>query len=195
MTLLSKCNIKGHMIICDPFYIVKDVIDDSTAPKLEDYVPVECTPEMLRNDDISILYEYGMEDYFYDLDNWKKSSVSDWDKCDYGRQLEVLGFKHFCIAELGYGYGSYAVYESTSNLFLGQFCSDTGVVGAFSLEEVLMYDENFDKFNTMPWAVCFLPNYSGVVAAVNNNDKKGVEADINFVGKGNMSFYSKMVGF
>lgn len=195
VTVLSKCNLEGHIIICDPFYIVRDVIDESTSPKLEDFVPVDCTPEMLRNDEISLLYKYGMEDYFYELENWKKTAVSDWDKCEYGRKLDKLGFKNYCVAELGYGFGSYGVYEAATNLFIGQFCSDTGLVGAFSLEEILCYDESFDKFNTMPWAICFIPNYTGSIHIVNKNDKTGVEADINIVGNGNMKFYSKMVGF
>lgn len=195
MTLLSKCSLQGHIIICDPFYIVKDTIDETTCPKLEDYVPVECTLEMLRDDNISLLYRYGMEDYLFELDEWKRNAISDWDRSEFGKRLDLLGFKDYCVAELGYGFGSYGVYEAKSDLFIGQFCSDTGLIGAFSLEEVLSYDESFDKFNTMPWAVCFIPNYSGTVAIVNKNDKSGVEADINIAGHGNMNFYSKMVGF
>lgn len=195
MKVLSKCSLQGHIIICDPFYVVKDEIDKSTCPKLEDYVPVECTSEMLKNDEISMLYKYGMEDYFYDVEQWNKTAISDWDKCDYGRELDKLGFKNFAIAEMGYGYGSYGVYEASSNAFIGQCCSDTGLLGVFSLDEVLCYDESFDKFNTMPWAVCFIPNYRGNLFWVNINDGKGVEADINIIGKGNMKFYSKQIGF
>ena len=195
MTVLSKSKFKGHIIICDPFYIVNDTIDNSNCPKLEQYVPVECTPEMLRNDDISLLYRYGMEDYYYELEQWKKSTQSDWDTSDYGKHLENIGFHNVIVSDMGYQYGSYSVYESSTNSFIGQFCSDSGLIGVFNLDEILRYDEDFDKFNTMPWAVCFIPNYVGTIAFINNNDGKGIESDIRIVGTGNMKFYSKQRGF
>lgn len=195
MTVLSSCKFSSHVIICDPVYIVKDVIDYSSKPNIDQYVPVECTNDMLRDSQISMLYKYGMEDYYYDLNKWQKTAQSDWDICDYGRSLSRIGFSKFCVSDLGYGYGSYAVYEANTKSFMGQFCSDTGVIAVMDLEEVLSYDESFDKFNTMPWAVCFIPNYSGNISIINKNDKAGVEADISIVGSGNMKFYSKQVGF
>lgn len=195
MKLLSMGKFRGHVIICDPVYVISNVIDTSNKPKLEQYVPVECSDEMLRNDEISLLYRYGMEDYYYELEQWKKSVQSDWDRSDYGRDLKCLGFKNFIISELGYQYGSYGVYESNTRSYIGQFCSDSGLVGVFELDEVLSYDENFDKFNTMPYAVCFIPNYAGKIAFVNNNDESGIEADIEIIGKGNIDFYSKQIGF
>lgn len=195
MNIISRSNFKGHIIICDPLYIVKDEIDKSSMPKLEDFVPIDCTPDMLKNDEINTLYKYGMEDYYYELDLWKKNVVTDWDKSEYGQDMSKLGFKHFAVCEMPYGYGSYGVYEKRTNTFLGQFCSDSGSIGVFSLEEVLGYDESFDKFNTMPWAVCFIPNYNGAIAWVNRNDKTDISADITLVGFGNLNIYSKQVGF
>ncbi len=194
MNILCQRNFKGHVIICDPIYIVSDKPDTTNCPKIEQYVPIDVTQEMLKDDTINMLYRYGMEDYYYDYDNWNKEVQTDWDKCEYGNKLENVGISNYITHSMKYDYGTYGVY-SNDGVFKGQFCSDSGLVCVCLLDDILRYNEDFDNFLTMTYGVTLIPNFNGDIAFISKGDHFMNTSDICIVGSGNLNFHTQQIGF
>lgn len=190
---------KGDVVITDPFYFVKsDKLENTeTKPKREDYYPKEwnfgSSIEIdSDNFDISLACEH---EYHKACQVWSESNPSEWDICNYGDNLNILGFKNWLTSPTIYGPWGCSVYERRSNKRLGRFCSDTGAVGVYLLSEILEYNPNYDTYRRKPWTATVIPNFDGIIMIVNFGGKDEGSSDIRVIGKGSVNFYTKQTDF
>lgn len=128
---------------------------------------------------------------------------SDWDRCNYGLNLSVLGFNNYICTDNLYGNWSCTLYNlvniknmlSDDNVELSQFSSDSGLVGVFYLEDILKYDSEFNLKNFLHNEVAVVENFRGTVDIINRNNKQDIEAEVMVVGLGNINFFSLQTGF
>lgn len=90
----------------------------------------------------------------------------DWDSCNFGSNLEVLGFKRYMTRDTLYGDWGCTVYNTDTNQPIGEFCADAGLVSVFLLDEVLKYNPDFDYHKERTWTTTLIPNFSGMVQFV-----------------------------
>lgn len=93
----------------------------------------------------------------------------DWDKCNYGENLEELGIKNFlCPTENPIEGEDWvgSVYAVATKHKLGSFWMSSEYVGVFLLEEVLKYNPEFvDILNEDDESFCCIKNFHGEVIA------------------------------
>ena len=125
--------------------------------------------------------------YIINDDNIAKRD--DWELCEYGEDMSVIGIKDCVTSDTGCGDWSCTVFEENSNKKLGEFCADSGMVGVFLLDDILKYNPKFD-YHTEPWTTTLIKDFHGEVDIITNEDG---EAEV--VGVGNINFKSKQTGF
>lgn len=132
---------------------------------------------------------------------------NDWDKCDYGDNMEALGLIHFLVSSTLYGDWSCTTFDYEDNP-LGRFCADSGQVAVFLLDEVLKYNPDFDYHITKPWTTTLIKNFTGNIWIERRhiegeydkdtfNYKKGDKWEddvISVVGEGNVNFHTIQTG-
>ena len=94
------------------------------------------------------------------IDNLERD---DWEKCDYGSNMEVLGLHNFIANSTIYGDWSCTTFTKGDHKILGRFCADAGQVGVFNLTEVLKYNSKFDYHISRPWTTTLIKNFKGRV--------------------------------
>ena len=119
----------------------------------------------------------------------KEINSEDWDKCDFGDNMEVLGINHYISESTIYGDWSCTTFDMDSKKPLGEFCADSGMVGVFSLEEVLKYNPDFDYHISRPWTTTLIKGFDGTVTIKKEKDEVYVK------GLGNINFTTKQTGF
>lgn len=122
-----------------------------------------------------------------------KKQDSDWEKCDFGDNMEALGIDNYICRSTGYGDWSCTTYDSDSGKEIGKFCADAGLVAVFILDEVLAYNPEFNYHTTKPWTTTVIPNFTGDVTF-----KVMPEEDwdiVSVVGRGNVNFHTEQTGF
>lgn len=115
-----------------------------------------------------------------------KSKEDDWDKCDYGHNMEALGINTYFTEDTLCGDWDCAIYKITTNPYkvihnflqaqvkqedygvdcskLGNFCADSGLVSVFLLDEVRKYNPDIDEWiASHDWCVTKIPNFDGEV--------------------------------
>lgn len=109
---------------------------------------------------------------------------SDWDKCGYGENMELLGIKNYIYHPTIFGDLSYMIYNSKTNEKIGDFCVDSGMAGVFLLNEVLEYNPDFDFHIKMPDMVTWIKDFDGKIHFNVTRDYVIVigEGSIDFVG-------------
>lgn len=139
-----------------------------------------------------------------------KDDSNDWEKCNYGRNMKVLGLSH-CICEYTiYGDWSCTTYEITENpykviedlvkdpktdcevncSYLGSFCADAGMVAVFDLDEVRKYNPDIDEWiASHVWCVTTISNFDGDVKYY--TDQEGYA---HIAGTGNINFFTIQTG-
>lgn len=130
--------------------------------------------DIIITDPCYILYKYdtpGHED--------------DWEKCDYGDNVEAIGIHNYIINGTIYGDWSCHTFEKKTHKVLGRFCADSGMVGIFDLKEILNYNPNYSDPDEKPWTATLIKNFSGRVWIEEHWDDK----DTN-----NWKSYIKVVG-
>jgi len=141
------------------------------------------------------------KEYYSQIDN-------DWEKCDYGDNMEALGISNCLVTSTLYGDWSCTTYNSDTNEVIGHFCADAGLVGVFILDEVLEYNPKFDYHINREWTTTLIKNFTGdiwfekhhhegVYEDTTEWHKKGdtwEEDTIHVVGKGNVNFITKQTG-
>lgn len=136
---------------------------------------------------------------------------NDWEACDCGQSMEVLGIKHYiCESTLygdwgcttykvdtdpveiidsmaeAYAKGDYEMNFSSKILKIGNFCADAGLVAVFLLDEVRKYNPDIDKWiKEHPWCVTTIEDFDGNVKYYID---KNSEAHI--YGTGNINFFT-----
>lgn len=92
-----------------------------------------------------------------------KENDDDWGRCDYSENMEVLGLKNYIARNTIYGDWSCTTYNSDTKEAIGEFCADAGLVGVFSLKEVLAYNPKFDYHTERTWTTTLIKNFTGDV--------------------------------
>jgi hypothetical protein len=92
-----------------------------------------------------------------------KADTDDWRKCNYGNDMEALGFTNYKIRDTIYGDWSCTVFNTDTNEKIGEFCADAGMVGVFSLSEVLKYNPEFDYHLKRKWTTTLIESFTGDV--------------------------------
>ena len=199
---------KGTIAITDPCYIIKK--NPIKYPNEKDFgLPASIISKPFK--DYSTPEELA---YKAALDKYYKESrkYDDWDKCDYGRNMEVLGIHNYITESTIYGDWSCTTYKITEDPYkainnfidaskkgedygikcskLGDFCADAGLVSVFNLDEVRKYNPDIDKWiASHDWCVTTIPNFDGEVNYY--VDKQG---SAHIVGVGNVSFFTDQTG-
>lgn len=62
-----------------------------------------------------------------------------------------------------YGDWSCTTFNSDTKKPIGEFCADAGLVGVFSLKEVLKYNPKFDYHTNRKWTTTLIKNFTGDV--------------------------------
>ena len=112
---------------------------------------------------------------------------NDWEKCDYGDNMEALGIHNYITNGTIYGDWSCHTFEKKTHKILGRFCADAGMVGIFDLKEVLNYNPNYNGPHEYPHAVTLIKNFKGRVWIEkhwDDEDINGWKSYIKVVGSG-----------
>lgn len=187
------------IIITDPCYIIKKYkefmpnwFEWDGLKEVSPYTPfIKYTKEQLKAYES---YKKAFDEYYDKYDDWRK--------CEYGDNIKVLGITHYLCRSIIYGDWSWTTYNSDTNEVLGHFCTDTGLIAVFDLEEVLEYNPNFNKWiEEHSRCVTKIPNFTGEVSIevvdISNQESPngGFEnKEVRVIGKGNINFYTTQTG-
>lgn len=119
----------------------------------------------------------------------------NWDICNYGNNLDNIGFKNFISFYSIYGDLSCTVYRDDNKNKLGRFVSDSGMICVVSLSECFNYNRTFNLFEEKPWSATIIPAFSGTIRAINYGGSEIKDCDIRIVGRGSINFTSRQTGF
>ena len=114
----------------------------------------------------------------------------DWNACNYGYDMEVLGIKNYITRDTLYGDWSCTTYNSDTKESIGSFCADAGLVSVFALDEVLKYNPDFNYHEERNWTTTLIEDFKGDVYIdvvyigddINNFDYYDLEVRV--IGKG-----------
>lgn len=123
----------------------------------------------------------------------KPITDDDWEACDYGNNMEVLGIKNYICHGTIYGDWSCTTFNSVTGEEIGEFCADAGMVAVFLLDEVIKYNPDFDYHTNKPWTTTLIKDFEGEVDFEVIDDEYG-EPELQVVGKGNVNFVGKQTG-
>lgn len=204
---------KGTIVITDPCYIIRKC--PIKCPNEEDFELPESIDSKPFNDystSEELAYKAALDKYFEESHKY-----NDWDKCDYGENMEVLGIHNYISESTIYGDWGCTTYQTekepkellesilrviNNNLeneeygelpipdegkAIGGFCADAGLVGVFLLDEILAYNPDWKSW---------IEEHSWCATIIENFegeveyyiDKVNREAHI--VGTGNINFYT-----
>lgn len=200
---------KGTIVITDPCYTLRG--NPIKCPNEEDFgLPASIiskpfndysTPEELA-------YKAALDKYFEE-----SRKYNDWDKCNYGENMGVLGIHNYISESTIYGdcttyrtepkellesilrvlnnnleneeYGELPILNEGKAI--GEFCADAGLVGVFLLDEILAYNPDWKSWiEEHSWCATIIEDFEGEVEYY--IDKVNREAHI--VGTGNINFYT-----
>lgn len=208
---------KGTVVITDPCYIIKE--NPIKYPDEKDFgLPASISNKPFK--DYSTPEELAYKDA---LDKYYEESrkYDDWDKCDWGENMEVLGIHNYISKSTIYGDWSCSTYQTkeepkefmesilrilNDNLengedsedwipyegeYIGEFCADAGLVGVFLLDEILAYNPEWKSW------IEEHPWCATIIEDFEGEveyyiDKVNEEAHI--VGTGNINFYTAQTG-
>lgn len=132
-------------------------------------------------------YKQALRDHF-------KSQEDDWDKCGYGKNMQVLGITNYLCNSTLYGDWSCTAYNSDTKEELGRFCADAGLVAVFLLDEVLTYNPDFDYHIKRPWTTTLIKDFEGEVEIKTLHSEEYDEDYVSVVGTGNVNFETYQTG-
>ena len=137
----------------------------------------------------------------------KPITKDDWDACNCGSNMEVLGIKTYFTESTLYGDWSCTTFELKDEFKdlsiekinnehvkakkLGYFCADAGLVSVFLLDEVLKYNPDFDWHKNPKYShtTTLIKDFEGDVEYVVSNDEAFIR------GTGNINFITRQSGF
>lgn len=139
--------------------------------------------EWIKNNDIrGMIYKYLSKDIFKRyLDSEPKEfegdiiitdpcyivqADNDWDACNYGSNMEILGINTYMTRDTLYGDWSCTTFNSDTKEPIGSFCADAGLVSVFLLDEVLRYNPDFDYHINRQWTTTLIKDFKGTVQFV-----------------------------
>ena len=206
---------KGTIVITDPCYIIRKCPikcpneQDFELPESIDSKPFNdySTPEELA-------YKAALDKYFEE-----SRKYNDWDKCNYGENMEVLGIYNYISESTIYGDWSCTTYQTEEEpkellesilrvlndkeyeddelpildegKAIGGFCADAGLVGVFLLDEILAYNPEWKSWiEEHSWCATIIEDFEGEVEYY--IDK--VDGEAHIVGTGSINFYTAQTG-
>ena len=149
----------GDIIITDPCYLIKER-DESTAPKMETFQRDYSTMTQAQ---YKKAYREDMKEYRKAFDVWAKTHPDDWETCEYGYNMAAIGMPHAMCRSTLYGDWGCTTYNSDTKEVLGHFTADAGEVGAFTLDEVLNYNPEYDDHINNTYCVTLIKDFKGTV--------------------------------
>ena len=121
-------------------------------------------------------------------DKWHSVPHSDWERCDFGDEMEVLGINTYLSRDTIYGDWSCTTFNADTKEPIGEFCADAGMVGVFLLDEVLKYNPKFNYHIERPWTTTLIKDFEGEIDIVE------IDEEVQVIGKGNINFVGKQTG-
>ena len=133
---------EGDIVITDPCYFIKDPIyPDEERPFVSDYFTYDDEEDYPDFDgEKSEIREQEFQKYKYDESQYKSKIIDDWDACDCGNNMEVLGFSSNMCRNTIIGDWSCAVIDDKTNKPIGRFCADAGEVCVVLLDDIKKYN-------------------------------------------------------
>lgn len=124
------------------------------------------------------------------------SEDNDWELCEYGYNMEALGFKNYITRDTLYGDWSCTTFNSDTGEEIGGFCADAGMVSVFDLAEVLNYNPEFDFHINRKWTTTLVKDFKGTVQIVINRISGTYDEDTSYHKKGDKweDFAVKVIG-
>ena len=173
--------------------------DLDTKPTKDSFYPSDWIPpteeDYFNSTEKALMDKRFEQNYKNALEDWYQLLPNDWDVCNYGSNMNHLGFKKCLIEDTIYGCWSCSVYDFVSKNLIGRFSSDSGLVGVFLLSEILNYNPKWDLHLTKPYCACMIPNFQGKVSIINSGGISAGDCDVRIIGNGTLQFYSKQTGF
>lgn len=208
---------KGTIVITDPCYIIKK--NPIKYPDEKDFgLPASISNKPFK--DYSTPEELAYKDA---LDKYYEESrkYDDWDKCDWGENMEVLGIHNYISKSTIYGDWSCSTYQTkeepkefmesilrilNDNLengedsedwipyegeYIGEFCADAGLVGVFLLDEILAYNPEWKSW---------IEEHPWCATIIENFEGEveyyidKVDEEAHIVGTGSINFYTAQTG-
>lgn len=192
---------KGDIIITDPCYIMRkddNYKDYSTKPQWDVFITADCEKE-------PELWQAQYQLYDAASDQWRKENMDDWERCDYGDNMEALGITTYLCRDTIYGDWSCGTYNTDTKEKLGSFCADAGLVAVFLLEEVLKYNPDFDYHTERTWTTTLIKDFDGEISIdvvevkppddIDEEDLEYFEdQEVRVIGTGNINFFTTQTG-
>lgn len=209
--VVTKLKVKNKdIIITDPCYIIKENQGDKVVTKTKEFVkyPDQEKYDLIKKngwDKYKLTMEQCLEQHrsmekfyeavseYYKQIEMDKDSLDDWDLCEYGQNMGVLGIKKYLVSDTIYGDWSCTTYDDDSGKELGQFCADAGMVAVFLLDDVLKYNPDFDYHLKREWTTTWIKNFTGEIWIERRHNDDG-EDSIHVVGRGNVNFSTEQTG-
>lgn len=202
---------KGTIVITDPCYIIKE--NPIKYPNEEDFgLPASIINKPFK--DYSTPEELA---YKAALDKYYKESpkYDDWDKCDFGENMEVLGIHNYISESIIYGDWSCTTYQTEeepkellesilrvlNDNLENEECEDdessvpyegkdiggfcAGLVGVFLLDEILAYNPEWKSW---------IEEHSWCATIIEGEVEYYIDEEAHIVGTGNINFYTAQTG-
>ncbi|MBQ4607848.1 MAG: hypothetical protein IJB15_14150 [Clostridia bacterium] len=87
----------------------------------------------------------------------------DWGRSAFGFRMEALGVRTYLTAETLVGDWDCGAYDAVSGKEIGRFCSDSGLVSVFRLEEILRYNPAYREHLVHPYTAVWIRDFRGTV--------------------------------
>ncbi|MBQ3178777.1 MAG: hypothetical protein IJB52_13230 [Clostridia bacterium] len=87
----------------------------------------------------------------------------DWGRSEYGFRMEELGVRTYLTAETLMGDWDCRAYDAVSGKEIGRFCSDSGLVSVFRMEEILQYNPAYKEHLIRPFTAAWIRDFRGTV--------------------------------
>ena len=204
---------KGTIVITDPCYIIKE--NPIKCPNAKDFgLPASINSKPFKDYSTpeELAYKAALDYYFSE-----SRKYDDWNKCNYGENMEVLGIHNYISESTIYGDWSCTTYQTEEepkellesilrvlkddkreeldtfdeDNYIGGFCADAGLVGVFLLDEILAYNPDWESWiEEHSWCATIIEDFEGEVEYYINK----VDKEAHIIGTGNINFFTAQTG-
>ena len=169
VTTEERSNGKGGTYTCYNMPKAEDYPDCRVKTK-EDYGEDKFLYELEKDCNPPIMFSPTLKSewdaYHKAEEAWRNITRSDWERCEYGSEMEVLGIHNYMTRDTLYGDWSCTTYDLNTKKPIGEFCADAGLVSVISLDEVLKYNPEFDYHLNRTWTTTWIKDFKGTVQFV-----------------------------
>lgn len=185
------------IIITDPCYIIKPEVEEYKEDELSQILRKQSPLDSVTEDEITpeLIYLSWKQELEEDrrireeINKIPPKEPSDFEKTNGYTEFSPLGIHDAIAKNNGYGDWSCTVYDTDTNTPIGKFSADAGMVGVFSLQQVLKYNPDFDNHITKPHTTTLIKNFKGKVRF--DKDEVG---NVIVIGEGSTNFFTKQTG-